>query len=186
MNMKQAKSEFLLACRADGLRPATVTWYGSILRPLVEHFAGCNLEDITTKQMRLYIVGLQERETRYTEQIQKPAQKGGLSRDSIASHVTGLHRFFNWCSEEYKIDNPMKNIRRPKKAPKAPKAINPSDLVKLFESYRSHKPLYGAFLLVVNLWKRPSVAACYALDVPHVGFNAGYFLKQVLHFINHF
>lgn len=134
MNIQTAKSDFLLACRADGLRPATVTWYTSILRPMVEHFAGFALEDITTKDLRLYIVALQERETRYTEALQKPEQRGGLSRDSIASHVTALHRFWNWCSTEYKIDNPMRNIRRPKRAPKAPKAINPKDLVKLFEA----------------------------------------------------
>lgn len=134
MNIQQAKSDFLLACRADGLRPATVTWYSSILRPLTEHFTGCNVQDITTKQLRLYIVALQERETRYTEALQKPQQRGGLSRDSIASHVTALHRFFNWCSKEYNTENPMQNIRRPKRAPKAPKAINPKDLVKLFEA----------------------------------------------------
>lgn len=135
MKITQAYNDFILACRADGLRPATVKWYASILKPLVVHFAGVQLEDVTTKQMRLYIIKLMERDTRYAAGIQKPPQKGGLTRDTLASHIRALHRFWNWCTSEYNLQfNPMQHIKRPPKPQKLPKAINSKDLIKLFEA----------------------------------------------------
>jgi site-specific recombinase XerD len=133
--IKEAFNDFILSCRADGLRPATVRWYESILTPLINHFDDVTLIDITTKALRLYVVSLQERDTRYEDEKQKPAQHGGLSDESIASHVTAIHRFFNWCVEEYALTfNPMQHIRRPRRPQKHPKAIDMKDLVKLFNS----------------------------------------------------
>jgi integrase/recombinase XerD len=133
--VKQAFEEFILGCRADGLRPATVKWYESILRPLAVHFEDQTLSEVTTKALRLYVVNLTERDTRYEDGKQKPPQSGGLTDESIASHVTAVHRFWNWCVQEYDLSfNPMQHIRRPRRPQKVVKAIEMKDVVKLFNS----------------------------------------------------
>lgn len=35
--------------------------------------------------------------------------------DTAAAHLRALHKFFKWCSDEYDIKNPMRNIRHPRR-----------------------------------------------------------------------
>lgn len=133
MTIEQALEEFLLAGRADGLRPATLKWYGRVIGALVKRFAGCELTAITKHDMRQYIADMRERKA-YTDAPQKPEQEESLSRDSIASYVTGLHRFWSWAAGEWKIDNPMKDIKRPKRPLPQPKAIDGADFVAMFSA----------------------------------------------------
>ncbi len=135
MKIRGAIDEFLLACAADGLRPATIRWYSSILTAFADDFQGCDLGAFTSTMIREYIVGLQNRSERYIDAPQKPVQAGGLSEASIAGHVRALHAFWSWAADEYRLDrNPMANIRRQRNPQPEPKAISPSDFVRLFNA----------------------------------------------------
>lgn len=132
MKLETALNEYLLACRADGLRPATLQWYRSLLTVFVQTMDGAALEDVTPRQIRQYIVALEDRTERYTDAPQKPAQRGGLSRASIAAHVRALHAFWAWAEREYQLKrNPMRNVKRPRTVDPDPKAISGPDFVKL-------------------------------------------------------
>lgn len=118
MNLESAFADFTLAARADGLAAKTIKWYGYTLGTLLRAFPDRDLESLTTKELRAYIVDLRER----------------LAVDSAAGHLRALHRFFSWCADEYQIANPMKGIKRAPQAKPSPKAITPKDFIKLFEA----------------------------------------------------
>jgi site-specific recombinase XerD len=134
VDAQQVLEEFLMAGRANGLRPATLKWYSSVLTAFAQNFPGRALNEITTKDLRQYIIELEEREARYVDAPQKPTQEGGLSKSSIAGHITALHAFFKWASTEYQQPNPMANIKRRRRAAPEPKAITARDFVKLFQA----------------------------------------------------
>jgi site-specific recombinase XerD len=126
--------EFLLACRADGLAPATVRWYRDILKFAEARFTGRTLSAISTADLREHLVELRERAYRYRGGA---AYDGGLSAESIRNHVRALKRFFNWCIFEYRLSedsNPMRGIRIPNKEKREPKAISLDDLKTLLEA----------------------------------------------------
>lgn len=126
--------EFLLACRADGLAPATTRWYRDILKFAEQRFTGRTLSDIRTADLREHLVELRERAVRYRGGAEVD---GGLSAESIRNHVRALKRFFNWCMAEYRLSedtNPMRGIRIPNKEKREPKAIVLDDLRTLLEA----------------------------------------------------
>lgn len=133
MLLSAAVLEFLVALQADGLSPATVKWYRSILRSLVQQHPHDELTSLSAVTLRAYIVKLRDRLT-YTDAPQKPRQNRKMALASVDSHVTALHSFWAWCAREYDIPNPMANIRRaPRRSPEV-KAISPENFVKLFEA----------------------------------------------------
>ncbi|MCL4880487.1 MAG: tyrosine-type recombinase/integrase [Anaerolineae bacterium] len=133
MKLRDALDDFSLANRANGLKPATIRWYDSLLKSLLDAFPDTDLESLATKMLRQYIVDLQNRGERYISAPQRPTQAGGLSEASIAGHIRALHAFFAWAADEYQLDNPMKRIKRQKYTPK-PKAVTNSDFVQLFNA----------------------------------------------------
>lgn len=139
MKLQTAIDDYLVACQADGLRPATVQWYRSTLGAFAVAIGDDILAAITTRRIRAYIVELRSRSQRYIDAPQKPVQRGGLSSASIAAHVRALHAFWNWCAREYEIENPMTNIRRQRSPDPEPKAITAGDFVKLFDATESSR-----------------------------------------------
>lgn len=134
MNIGQAMDDFLLAIEADGRRVATIKWYRSVLTPLVNTGVERPLRSVTAREMREYIVALRGRSTRYIDAPQRPSTDGKLSNETIRGHVTALHSFWNWCAREYQIESPMKNIRRPPRQKSVPRAIEPTDFIKLMKA----------------------------------------------------
>ena len=116
MKLKTAISEFLIAGEADGLSPSTMTWYRSMLKTFLGHVKDRALADIKTKTIRNYIIWAREK----------------YSEDSAHGHIRVQHRFWSWCSAEYSIDNPMRNIKYPQMPKqKMPKAASLSDIGKV-------------------------------------------------------
>lgn len=114
-SMSEALKEFLLAGEADGLAPASLTWYRSLLTRLVQAI-GEDYPD--THALREYIVALRAKYKPHT----------------VADHGRALHRFFAWASEEYDLLNPMKGIKRPKMPPPVGRAITSADFVSMFNN----------------------------------------------------
>lgn len=133
MILSDAISEFLLACSADGLAPATVRWYTSILKAYNQAFTGREVESLTVREHREYIVALRNQEP-YQDAPQKPPQGGKLADASISSHVIALHAFWGWIVREYGLPNAMKNIKRPRRRKPQPKALAPDDFIRLLEA----------------------------------------------------
>jgi site-specific recombinase XerD len=134
MKTIDAISEFLKAAQADGLSPATVKWYTSLLKAWADQSPAAELSAVVVGDLRAYIIALRERPDRYVDALQKPVQAGGLSAATVAGHITALHAFWAWAAREYDIPNPMKNIKRPRRQQPQPKAISPADFVKLFNA----------------------------------------------------
>ena len=132
-----AAKEFLLACRADGLKPATMRWYRAMLKGLRTQFYGKELTRIDANAMRRYITDLRERTNRYEAAPQRPEVKGGLSHESLRAHLRCLRRFFHWAWTEYQLDplsNPMLKIRMPGRERHEPKAITVEDLDRILNA----------------------------------------------------
>lgn len=132
--MQAAIADFLLACRADSLKPATIKWYTALLKPFERYCGHDLLAAVTARTMRAYIVSLQSKKERYVNAPQAPVQPGGYSPNTLRDHITALHRFWSWCSAEYDLPNPMKNIKRPRLPAPEPKAIAGADFVRLFNA----------------------------------------------------
>lgn len=136
MDVQSALHDFLEACQADGLRPATLTWYTSLLGTFAREFPDLPLPELTTGDLRRYLVGL----------------RGRYSEDSVHGHTRALHRFFAWCSTEYDIPNPMRSIRYPRKPEPKPKAIAPNDVAALFQSCQDDLAGIRNRALLAFLW----------------------------------
>ena len=133
MTIEEAFNDFMLAIEADGLSDATVKWYQSILTQMTDAMGHRQIESITNKDMREYIVSLRNRESRYVDSGQKPEQAGGLSSDTIKAHKRALFRFWNWCMADYEDSlsrNPMKGIKREQPSRRSKRGIS-------WETYQS-------------------------------------------------
>lgn len=132
MRVESAMTEFLMALEADGVRPATLKWYASLLSAFVSRFDGLELENVSTQMLRQYLVELRRRASRYTAAPQRPEITGGVSNETVRAHVRALRGFFAWCQREYRLPlNPMENIRQPKRVSGPPKAISLEDVTAL-------------------------------------------------------
>jgi site-specific recombinase XerD len=132
MRLSESLEQFLLNAKANGLRPASVTWYASILNAMIENLGDAQTIAVTPQIMRENIVALRERTSRYKNAPQKPEQDGALSESSIHAHLRAYHRFWAWASDEYNMPNPMKGIKRPKQSKPKPKAIESKDFLTLW------------------------------------------------------
>ncbi len=133
MNVQTAIEEFLLACRADGLRSTTVDWYRSLLSAFDKRHGELELEQVTTKHIRRYIADLRDQDWHWIHSG-KTKKAGPLSDDTIHAYIRSLHKFWKWCVAEYKIINPMESIRYPRKTDPKPRAIDMDDLEKMYAS----------------------------------------------------
>jgi site-specific recombinase XerD len=125
MRLEEAIEDFLVAVQSDGRQPLTVGLFRRILKPFRTTFQGQTLGEISTAMIRQFIVGLRHRRSRYSSgQGTRPQIEGGLSEDTIATHIRAVHRFWNWSAKEYQLtSNPMANIRRPPRIHPDPKGF---------------------------------------------------------------
>jgi site-specific recombinase XerD len=119
-SIDSALQEFLLSCEADGLAPATLTWYRSLLERFTRFTPADSLQEVDAHQLREYMVSL---------------RKEGFTDHTISDHNRALHRFWKWCGEEYQISNPMRNLKfiQPPDL-KQPKAVNLEDVIAMFRA----------------------------------------------------
>lgn len=130
MNLRLALQKFLIAMTADGLKQTTLDWYAALLTPFIERHEPKSLTDVTTDDLRNYLVYLRSKDTRWEgDERERP---GRLSPDTISAHTRALHKFWSWAATEYQIANPMRSIKYPRKPPAKPKAISLEDVALLY------------------------------------------------------
>ncbi len=134
ITVADAYSDFIQACRADGLSPATVKYYIYALAWLKLDLGDQPLNQVQVNAIRAHIIELRNRQHRYQGAAQRPTLPGSLSVETIRAHIRSLKRFFNWSYTEYGLEqtgNPMNKIRMPRAPRQLPKAIALEDLRKL-------------------------------------------------------
>lgn len=111
----------------------TIKWYKSILVSMAE-LLGTNRDvtTITEDDVLNYVTSLRNRDMRFVAAMQKPTQQGGLSHETIRSHIRSMKVFWEWAFKRYKMPNPIESLALPKPLPRKPKSIEPSDFMKLF------------------------------------------------------
>lgn len=127
-------SEFLLACRADGLSGATVAWYEWHLGATFKRLLDQAVDQVQVTVIRQYLADLRAETSHYRG---GKRAEGGLSSETLRGRIRALKAFFNWCQREYQLEasaNPMLRIRMPPRSNKVPKAIALDDLRRMFES----------------------------------------------------
>lgn len=138
VGLLSATEDFYLSGAADGMSDATLRWYRSLLGAFAADMGAddpaCKADEITSEEIRAYIVRLRKRTTRYQNAPQRPPTHGALSESTIAGHITALHAFFGWCSREYGFDNPMRNIARPKPAAPSQNVVTADTFRRLFDA----------------------------------------------------
>lgn len=119
MTVDSAIAEFIKACQADGLSKNTTDWYIALLGRFGAAYGSVPLRDVSASDMRTYIIGIDHE----------------YDNDSTrAAHRRALHRFWKWCSVEYNILNPMRNIAYPKVPQQPPHAADLDDLIAMFNA----------------------------------------------------
>lgn len=117
-SLSSARADFLLACEADGLSPASLRWYASILGRFASAFPpDTALKDISANDIRHWLVGL----------------KATYSLDTVGSYTRALHKFWKWSTAEYGILNPMRNIRYPRPPERKDRAADMVDILNMYE-----------------------------------------------------
>lgn len=119
-SLDSAASEFILSCEAEGLKDTTIRWYRSILTRFVDHHPNCELEAITTHEIRLYLKNLRTAE---------------YAPESVNDYTRALHRFWRWSHQEYELKNPMRSIRYPQALKsRTPKAVSIDAVIAMFQA----------------------------------------------------
>lgn len=119
MKLKTAIAEFLIAIEADGLASSTIRWYRSLLSKFLSVVGNDRLTAIQTGGIRQFVILIRK----------------DYREDTAAAHLRALHKFFKWCSDEYDINNPMRNVRYPQvNKQQKPKGVASDDIVKLFDA----------------------------------------------------
>lgn len=120
MIINSAIEDFILALKADGLKLSTIRWYRALLEVYAAAHGTQKLDEITPRSIRQYVSNM--RDSDYSE-------------DSVHGHIRAVHRFWKWCSEEYGIENPMRNVKYPKQpAPKMPKTVRDDHIVEMLKA----------------------------------------------------
>lgn len=119
MLLSEAIEALCIATRANGRSPRTVDSYREKLGHLRDFVGDLPIEEITTNDLRRYIV----------------EQRSRLSPFTVLTRARAMKRLFNWLQEEGEIDhNPAERIKTPTPKRKEPKAISQSDFEALLST----------------------------------------------------
>lgn len=132
MLLTEAIEALLISTRANGRSIETVKDYRRKLRQLVAFLGDVPIEEITTNDIRRYIVYLEDRPTRWSDHPKRCEKEGGLSPFTIADHVRAVKRLFNWLEAEGVIEiNPTRRIKTHKPKRQKPKGVDLQDFMAL-------------------------------------------------------
>lgn len=116
-SLDSAIAEFYRANEADDLSRKTQEWYKYIVGTFAKDHEGAVLADVTASMIRSYIVSLR---LKYSNE------------NTVSDHIRALHRFWKWSAKEYKLPNPMENIKYPRKMTPEPKAASEDDVKRMY------------------------------------------------------
>lgn len=132
MRLSQAVDELLVATKANGRSERTVADYAQKLAPLVDFLGDPDIDAVTARDLRRYVVSLRSRSTRYEAHPNRASISGGLSPASVTGHMRALRRLFRFANEESLVaQDPSQGLRIPKEERRQPKTISMDDFGRL-------------------------------------------------------
>jgi site-specific recombinase XerD len=117
--LTEAIQAFLLDQKAGLNSDKTVRWYESLLTAFDAYMREKLLTAITGNDLRVYVLHLKTRQ---------------LTDNSVIGHITAIRAFWSWASREYRIENPARNLKKPRKPIPQPRAISPDDFGRLWSA----------------------------------------------------
>lgn len=127
----------LVATKADGKSPETVTAYGRKLKPLADFLGDVQVDSISVDDLRRYVASLWDEMTLYADHPYHEPRAGTLSPFTVAGRVRALKRLFNWLESEGAIEaNPARKVRTPRPRRDEPKAASMADFRALLRTTR--------------------------------------------------
>jgi len=177
MLLTEAIEALLIATRADGRSPSTVIGYRRKLKPLVVFLDDVQVEEVTTGDLRRYIVHLMDRSTRWSDHPYHDEVAGGLSPFTVAGHVRAVKRLFNWLEAEGMLQvNPARRIKMPQPKRREPKGISQQDFLALLTTTEagSVADLRDRAILMFLADTGCRVQGMCGLQVQDVDFDAGF------------
>ena len=161
--LKKQVDGFLIACQVDGLSPATIKNYRYHLSRFTEYCLKNNLTDtsaIQVRDIRGFILLLKE--------TNNPT--------SISDYRKTIKRYFNWLIEEGLLkpeDNPLQNIKPPRKEYKVIVPLSPQDIDRLIDVTSGHRLIdvrnRAIVLSFLDTGVRLSELA--GMNIPDIDFN---------------
>lgn len=126
ITVREAYESFMLAKQADGLKPATLTWYQYTLLPLRQALAGVPLAALTADHLRRYVIGMRA-------QVR--------SHENQRGHIRAMKALLSWAWQEYEMGGrcPADRIKIPASRWQTPNAIEIAD-VRLMLKACLHTP----------------------------------------------
>lgn len=151
MNLSQAVELFLQGIVADGLQESTRLWYQKRLSRFVNYFQGVDLQDISTDDLRKFVISLREQNLKWQgHRFHKPVQ-GSLSPFTVQGYVRAVKRLFNWLEfNEYLQHNPARKLKKPSLPKTMPKALSVEDMRKLLDVAQASKRNYAIILFLLD------------------------------------
>ncbi len=172
MKLSQAVKLFLKSVVADGLQETTRHWYQRRLSRLVHYFQDCDVEKVSTDDLRGFVASLQEQDTKWQDHRWRKPVRGLLSPFTVQSYVRAVKRLFNWLEENERIEqNPARRLKKPALPKMTPKEISSEDIRKLLQVARESKRDYALVLFLADTGCR--VGGLVGLRVQDLNFEDG-------------
>jgi len=135
MLLSEAISALLIATKADGQSPETVTAYRRKLKPLVVFLGDVQVESISVDDLRRYVASMRDEATLYADHPYHEPRAGTLSPFTVAGRVRALKRLFSFLEAEGVITvNSARKIKTPRPRRDEPKAGSMADFRALLHT----------------------------------------------------
>ncbi|MFQ5796038.1 MAG: tyrosine-type recombinase/integrase [Candidatus Bipolaricaulia bacterium] len=109
LSLSQGLDAFLLSIRVEGRSPQTIDLYRRSIEPLIRFLGDSELEQITSGDLRQFIVHLQER----------------VNPTTVGIRWRSIRAFFNWVQEEgWLVESPTSRIKSPKTPQTLPNVLS--------------------------------------------------------------
>ncbi len=141
MTIIEAVELFLDAKLADGVAETTEAWYRGRLERLAVYLGERELADVSTQDLRLFIVSLRRPQTLYADHPYRQATEGELSPATRQGYVRVIRQFFTWLVAEGSLrDNPTRHIKLPRLPKHQPRASSATTLGALLRATEGDEP----------------------------------------------
>ncbi|MEI2692656.1 MAG: tyrosine-type recombinase/integrase [Anaerolineae bacterium] len=141
MLLSEAIEALCLATLADGRSERTAGDYRQKLGALLVFLGDVAIDQVTTNDLRRFVVDLRSRESRWPDHPNRPQTAGGLSPASVAGYVRCVKRLFHFLQDDgLLVSNPAARLKGTKPKRGEPKGVSREDLRSLLTATEGDAP----------------------------------------------
>lgn len=139
LSLDELIRRYALSNQAENKSPATVTWYGDMLRSFSDYLKSTKdsygLDCFTIDIVREYVIFLRQR-PKYRGHPSTPEQAALLSPKTVQGHVRTLKAFSSWLHDDgYTAENVLKNLKLPKAPVKLIEPLTSTEINQVINSF---------------------------------------------------